>query len=67
MQKNKAKTLVFLIISSLIVIVALNIHSSTAAPYIERMASESCVACHTSADVILSMYEAPEGETGGGG
>ena len=67
MQKNKGITLVFLIMSSLVVVVALSIHSSTAAPYIERMASDSCVECHTSADVILSMYEAPEAETGGGG
>ena len=67
MQKRGRISLVYLIFAAAIVMTLSVTGCGEKAPAVETVASDSCVACHISPDLIDSMYSPPPAPAGGGG
>lgn len=67
MQKLGGKTLVLLIFAIAILLTLTVTGCGEKQPVVETVASEACVACHISSDIIDSMYTPPPAAAGGGG
>lgn len=67
MQKIGGKTLVLLTFALAIMLTMTVTGCGEKKPVVEAVASDACVACHISPDIIDSMYAPPPVVAGGGG
>lgn len=65
MAKRKRDSLIFLASSAVIVLAVMVFYLNTA-PVLSATPSDGCMACHLDAEVLESMYDAPEAAGGGG-
>ncbi|MDW7649903.1 MAG: hypothetical protein SCK29_08730 [Bacillota bacterium] len=66
MLKFGERTLVLLIFAAAIIMTLSVTGCGEKEPEVETVASDSCVACHISPEIIDSMYTPPESAGGGG-